>query len=245
MRISVRTDDGADLAFDCEDTWVSRWVCTDILRGRTYPWLPFVPDVQVIVDAGANCGAATVYFAHRCPGARVHAFEPGSRQRAILDRNAADHPNVSVHPFGLFSEDQWAILTPGPGDAGQSTVLPTDRSDRDGERVGLRSAGGWAAEEGIDRIDVLKVDVEGCEVDVLQSLASLLPTVKVLYVEYDTRAARRAIDELLRPTHELFSGKVLLDQGELIYLRTDLAATAAATEHIRELLRTGLADAGS
>ena len=97
--------------------------------------------------------------------------------------------------------------------------------------------GGWVAEQGLDRIDVLKVDVEGCEVDVLESLAAVLPTVKVVYVEYDSRAARRAIEALLLPSHELFSGKVLLDQGEIVYLRADLADLPAATEHLGELLR--------
>lgn len=38
------------------------------------------------------------------------------------------------------------------------------------EPVQLRAAGAWAAEQGIDRIDVLKVDVEGCEIEVLTSL---------------------------------------------------------------------------
>ena len=106
VRFTIRSDDGADVDFECADNWSSRWTSNDILTGRTYPWLPFVPDVRVILDAGANCGAATVYFAHRCPEARIHAFEPGSEQRAILDRNTADHPNVSVHPFGLYSEDR-------------------------------------------------------------------------------------------------------------------------------------------
>jgi hypothetical protein len=104
------------------------------------------------------------------------------------------------------------------------------------ERVELRAAGGWAAEQGIDRIDVLKVDVEGCEIEVLTSLAALLPTVKVLFVEYDSRHARRALGRLLDETHELYGAKMLLDQGECIYLREDLADLDQATEMLGELL---------
>jgi len=40
-----------------------------------------------------------------------------------------------------------------------------------------------------------------------------------MFVEYDSRHARRALDHLLDETHELYGGKMLLDQGECIYLR--------------------------
>lgn len=243
MRFTTRCDDGAEIEFECADTVVSRRVSEDILRGQTYPWLPFIGDVEVVLDAGANCGAASIYFAHHCPDARIHAFEPGFEQRAILDRNTADYPNVSVHPFGLFSEDRAALLYRGRGDTGHSSVFPSDRNVEVGDEVALRSAGAWVAEQGIGRIDLLKVDVEGCEVEVLSSLASLLPAVKALYVEYDLRRNRRDIDALVRETHELYIGRVLLDQGELVYLRADLAEITAATDFQAELLRRSFAAA--
>ena len=84
---------------------------------------------------------------------------------------------------------------------------------------------------------MLKIDVEGCEVEVLRSLEGMLPTVKVLYVEYDWRPARREIDQLLGRTHELYRGACFLDQGECFYLRNDLADHEAMAEHMRELLR--------
>ena len=84
---------------------------------------------------------------------------------------------------------------------------------------------------------MLKVDVEGCEVDVLESLAAVLPTVKVLYVEYDSVPRGGPSRRCCCPTHELYSGRVLLDQGEIVYLRADLADLPAATEHLGELLR--------
>lgn len=224
MRFTVASNDGMEVDFECADTLVSRWVCNEILAGKTYPWVTFVPDVEVILDVGANCGAASVYFARHCPDARIHAFEPGSEQRAILDRNAADYPNVSVHPFGLYSVDQTVALYKGDGDSGFSSVFRGAYNLEESEQVGLRSAAGWAAEAGLNRIDVLKLDVEGCEVEVLRSLQPLLPTVKVLYVEYDSRSARREIEALLAPTHDLyFSQMQFLDQGEVLYVRSDVA----------------------
>src|SRR5690606_19287103 len=101
--------------------------------------------------------------------------------------------------------------------------------------------GAWAADQGIDGIDILKVDVEGAEIEVMSGLAPLLPTVKVLYVEYDSREARKEVGRLLDATHELYTGMMFLDQGECTYLRSDLAALGVATEHLRRSFAAALA----
>ena len=67
--------------------------------------------------------------------------------------------------------------------------------------------------------------------------------VKACYLEYDSRQARRDIARLLDPTHELYTGSMFLDQGECLYLRTDLAALDAATEELRAIFARGYADA--
>lgn len=227
--------DGEAVEILCEDTLASKWVTSDILRNRTYPVLPFVADVRVVFDVGANIGAATVHFARHYPDARVHAFEPGSGQRSILRRNAADHPNVVVHPIGFDDRDREVPLYRGRDDSGMSSIHSGAWTSDEHELVTIRAAGPWATENDIERIDLLKVDAEGCELGVIGSLSPLLTTVKVIYVEYDSRASRRAIDRLLEPTHDLYVGKVLLDQGECVYLSRALADTDAATDALRAI----------
>lgn len=230
--------DGAELTFECADNWVSKWVCEPILQGRTYPAIPFVDDVRTVFDVGANCGATSVHLARLYPDATVHAFEPGSEQRAYLERNVASLPNVRVHPIGLHRHDDEVPLYRGDEDSITSSIFRRSVNVDESEQIVLRAAGAWVAEQGIEAIDVMKLDVEGCEVDVLASLAPLLPTVKLLYVEYDSRAARREIDDLLRATHEFYFGMFLaLDQGECIYLRNDLADHPDTSDTLRRLLK--------
>jgi FkbM family methyltransferase len=240
MKISVRAEDDQLIEFECADSFASRWTCAAILRGETYPFLPFVEDVRVVFDVGANCGAAAVHFARHYPRAQVHAFEPGSVARGYLEVNVAGHANVHVHPIGLYSADRPAVLFSGVDDIGQSSVFKRSSNLQEEEPIELRAAGPWAKERGIDRIDVLKVDVEGCEIDVLRSLGDLLPTVKLLYVEYDSRHARRELNRILDETHDLYAGKMFLDQGECVYLRRDVAALDAATERLRHQLERAL-----
>jgi FkbM family methyltransferase len=233
MRFTVRDDDGEPVEFECPNSVASRWTNGPILEGRTYPFLPFLDDVRVVFDVGANCGAASVHFARHHPAATVHAFEPGREARSYLERNVASLPNVWVHPFGLYSFDRQARLYRGDGDLGKASVIRRHVNLDESEPVELRAGGAWAADHGIDRIDILKVDVEGCEIEVLEGLAALLPTVKVVYVEYDSRHARKALGRLLDGTHELYVGNMFLDQGECSYLRADIAELDAATEQLR------------
>jgi hypothetical protein len=70
----------------------------DVVGGRTYPHLPFVEDVRVIVDVDAGCGAAVVHFARHHPDAQIHAFEADPEEHARLVRNVGNFGNVRVHP---------------------------------------------------------------------------------------------------------------------------------------------------
>jgi hypothetical protein len=74
-------------------------------------------------------------------------------------------------------------------------------------------------EQQITAIDVLKIDTEGCEVPILESIAAWLPEMKAIYLEYHSERDRLAIDRMLCETHILVSGKVTYPhRGELCYV---------------------------
>jgi FkbM family methyltransferase len=194
-------------------------VSEGILAGATYPQLPIDVDVATVVDVGANCGAASVYFARCYPDATVHAIEPASAAFALLERNTSSLPNVRRHRVGLHRADEVVPLYHGALDAVTASILPrADKNTAESEMVQIRDARAWTAENGITSIDVLKLDSEGCEVEILERLGDLLPTIQIAYIEYDSTGARRAIDRILEPTHELCQGLMFLDQGEMIYV---------------------------
>ncbi len=214
----------AAVEFDCFDNWLSQWVCREILAGHTYPKLPVPDDVRVVLDVGANCGAASVYFGWCYPEATVHAFEPAAAPYAFLEHNAALAPNIVTHNIGLHTHDQQVPLYAGAIDSVTGSVFPRDvKNVGASETVTLRSIAGWLDEHEISRIDVLKVDVEGCEVEVLEGLGERLRDVQVVYVEYDSAAARRRIDRVFEASHELCFGEMFLAQGEAIYVSNAIA----------------------
>ena len=94
----------------------------------------------------------------------------------------------------------------------------------------------FLCEHGIEQIDVLKIDTEGCEVPILRSLNRYLPEVKVLYVEYHSERDRRMIDEILADTHVLWRGHVnFAYRGEFCYLKRELVPDESET-HTCEIL---------
>jgi FkbM family methyltransferase len=242
VKLSTHQGGSPPADFECFDNWLSRWVCENILAGHTYPRLPGIDDVHTVVDVGANCGATSVYFARCFPEAAVHAVEPAAATFALLRRNAEPYPNIRVHNLGLHAVDRRVPLYAGAIDAGTASIFPRHGRNTDAsEEIQLRAAQAWLDEQGIESIDLLKVDAEGCEADILEDIRDLLPGVSVIYVEYDSTEDRRRIDKLLEPTHDLCHGVLFLDQGEAIYVARELLADEGRRSSIIEFFLARIA----
>lgn len=224
------------IPFQLFKTEVCFQVANDIFAGTTYPSVPFVSGVNTVLDIGANVGAASVYLSMSYPDARVYAFEPGSDALSLLQKNVAPLRNVTVFPFGLYSHDRTLSLFHGKNDSVESSVHASTRTDHESEQIRLVDASRFLYEQGIQSVDVLKIDTEGCEVPILQSLGKYLPDVKVLYVEYHSERDRRMIDGILAETHVLWRGHVKLAyRGEFCYLKRELVPDESQT-HTCEIL---------
>ena len=145
---------------------------------------------EVIIDAGANVGLASIYFASRYPGARILAIEPEAGNLELLERNVAAYPNVTVVRAALWHENapldlvdpglgQWAFMTQGRGEAEhygphvhevQGITLDT-----------------LCRDHGLERIDILKMDIEGAEREVFADPSAWIGKVDTLIVELHDR----------------------------------------------------------
>lgn len=158
------------------------WTFDEIFDRREYD-LPLPPEPRTIIDAGANIGLAAVYFAIRFPGARILALEPEARNYDLLCRNVAPYPHVEPLRAALWHEASTLDLTdPGEGewayraggDAPAGAVLT---------RVPAFSVADLMRDRGWDRIDVLKVDIEGAEREVFAHAAAWVDDVDAIIVE--------------------------------------------------------------
>jgi FkbM family methyltransferase len=212
---------GRDVELETFPDYISPGVTREILAGETYRLMPNVADVRTVFDVGANLGAASVFFACSYPDATIHSFEPGPDTYALLERNTAPFASVVPHNFGLLDQTGEHDLYRGKGSPGEASIFRRSWVSDESDRVELRSAAEFTAEAGVERIDVLKVDTEGCELPILRGLSRFLADIQVIYVEFHSKSDWRELESMLSPSHELMAGKMLFESGELVYLRND------------------------
>ncbi|OXM39688.1 FkbM family methyltransferase, partial [Amycolatopsis thailandensis] len=134
----------------------------------------------VILDVGANVGLFSIYAKRRKPNAKVIAFEPVPASVAALRRNVELHDlsGLTVHQLALGEVNRKDVaFTYYPGMPGNSTRHPETKSEHFAaqavevavEVATLSSV--LAGYSELDRIDLVKVDVEGSELEVLAGLS--------------------------------------------------------------------------
>ena len=146
--------------------------------------------VHTVIDAGANIGIASLYFAARYPKAKIYSVEPLPENFALLEANVAHEPRIK--PIK-------GCITGVPKDAVRFTTDGPTWGNRIGE-AGITVPGFTIRElcqrEGIDSIDLLKVDIEGGEKEVFES-ADFLDLVRniiiELHCEYDFESFRNDV----------------------------------------------------
>jgi non-ribosomal peptide synthase protein (TIGR01720 family)/FkbM family methyltransferase len=156
-------------------------------------------DGACIFDVGANIGLFTLFAHHACHAPRVFAFEPVPATFARLAHNVARYGlAVELYECGLWERAGTAELTFYPrmsamsglysdpaGDAdvarafmrNQSETLVdyadellAGRFDRETFTCQLRTISEVVREHGVERIDLLKIDVEKSELNVLRGI---------------------------------------------------------------------------
>jgi FkbM family methyltransferase len=144
---------------------------------------------MTVVDVGANHGMFSLEAAHLIGREGViHAFEPTPTTLAILRQNLAANALASVKVFacGLGAAPGTAQLRVHREYSGLNTLAARDvtwnrrtlRADQIID-VPITTLDLHCAGEGMDRIDFLKIDVEGFELSVLQGARRLLQTRRI------------------------------------------------------------------
>ncbi len=153
---------------------------------------------DTVLDVGANVGNHTLYLANVC-GALVHAFEPNAHLCDAIKTSAEwNRKKINVHQVGVAAV------------GGVARFEHLDPSNLGAQSLSVVSAGADAAESFIplvalddldweDPVKMIKVDVEGMELQVLAGAAQLLQRDKpILYIESQTAADFSLIKNLLK-----------------------------------------------
>ena len=121
-------------------------------------------------------------------GCRVHAFDPTERSVAWARANI-DHLLWKLHPIGIAAEDGEAEFASPANETHVSFFRAVDAAaHRQGSvRLTVRSLPSIMRDLSHDRIDLLKMDVEGFEYEVLQSMLGTSIRPAQIAVEFHHR----------------------------------------------------------
>jgi FkbM family methyltransferase len=132
----------------------------------------------VIIDCGANVGISCLYFKKLFPEATVTAFEADPRIAGILQDNLDKNmvKNVNVIPKAVWINNDGVEFGSDGADGG-SVFNSTNKNIVSSIRLKdvLDSAG---------IIDMLKMDIEGAEIEVINDCSGSLKNVRYLFVEF-------------------------------------------------------------
>lgn len=163
---------------------------------------------DTVLDIGANEGFFSSMAANIVgPNGRVIAVEPQSRLQDVVEINLALNASCPTHIIKNVVAETDAVemeITLFPGNnTGASSLVRNYRWGATKETVTTITPSTILGKVGVDRVDFVKIDVEGFEPEVIRSLLPLLRAKRIgkLLLDYHTQILSvRGIDP--QPTHD-------------------------------------------
>ncbi len=144
----------------------------------------------LIVDAGAYIGTASIRLTELYPKATIVAIEPSSRNFQLLEQNCKSHPQIHPQKFALSVRVSSTVHLFDPGQREWGfTIVPSNIpvSSRKPMEVVETTTLEQISKSYAKPIGILKLDIEGAEVELFRQSDAVLQAVPVIFVELHDR----------------------------------------------------------
>ena len=216
-------------------------------------------DSHIIFDLGAHNGWFTHCWLDWCPLAEVHAFEPYHPAYKKLSLKFNQNDNVTINNFGVGDSEEQSNLNVLESSKISNSFLTPDQQTWDeisyvtGEvnetKVNLTCLDSYVTAKNIERIFLIKIDVQGYELKVLNGAEKILDRVDHIFVEsalrplyQDAPLFTEVYEKLYQCGFHLISmqawhrGNHMLVETDMLFRRNDLA-TGISEEFDRKYVR--------
>lgn len=227
---------GTKLALTVPNDHSTRYAVAEIFKSLCYQPVAGAPAPKAILDIGANVGLAAAFFRLAYPNALIHCVEPDPFAFRVLEKNAPRIKQCILHNVGLYDSDRAMTFNSSPRPS-LSSLAVNPITDGTTIQIDCRNAGPFVRALDIDLFDLIKIDTEGAELPILRSLGDIFRKATVIHVEFHSHADRRNIDDLLTPTHLLWSGAIdAPHRGQLTYVASATAEKLVEASSNRPLV---------
>jgi FkbM family methyltransferase len=146
----------------------------------------------ISLDVGCNMGQHALVLTMN--SSKVYAFEPFEAVRRVAERrmDANRIRNIEFFPFGLGLKDEklpYYLDTESQNNATGSFLASHDANAIVQGALQIRQGDAWARSIGLDKLDLIKVDVEGFEADVIGGLRETINTRKPFIMTENTESS--------------------------------------------------------
>ena len=138
-----------------------------------------------IIDAGANIGLSSVFFAATYPDSEIIAIEPQNDNYALLTENTKNYTNIKCIKAGLWHKS--TILEVADSGGGTASFMVNETNPSNLDRVVAMSTEEILKMHNWPFVDLFKIDIEGAEKEVLSENTDWLSKTKILIIELHDR----------------------------------------------------------
>jgi FkbM family methyltransferase len=160
------------------------------IKNELHSLIKFIPNGKIFVDVGGNKGLYTQGILDIYKPQKIHVFEPSKINIEILKKKFKDNESIVINGCGLSNINSNAVLYSNNNGSGLGS-LTKRKLDHFGidfsveENVELiRFDDYWANNIDDDVIDLLKIDVEGHELEVLLGVGEKIHNIKIIQFEF-------------------------------------------------------------
>ena len=178
----------------------------------------YISETSIVLDIGANIGLHSIYFSGLAKDGSVLAFEPSLATFSILVNNVAHISNIVPINIAMSNEGKIADFFHASDNA-YSSLIDTQRKEIvsvikvpcmrvDDVVSGLR----------LDRVDFVKIDVEGLEFEVLKGMVEVISKYQpVIFCEiYKGKQSNQQPDETVQFLIEKGYRALVMCKGKLV-----------------------------
>jgi FkbM family methyltransferase len=182
--------------------------------------------IPIIIDAGANVGAASIWFARLFPRARILAVEPDAANAEVCRLNTRSLPNVNVIEAAIGSESGWVSLS---NPTNQAWAVQTTRSNEG--RVAVCTIPELVHDmQNPAKILVIKIDIEGFEDDLFANNTEWIDEVEVIIIEpHDWMLPGKGKSLNFQKIIAKRNFEILISGENLIYIRLPSHGASSST----------------
>lgn len=149
-------------------------------------------DTITIMDVGANIGEWTSMASSILPSAKIHSFEIVDSTAELMRRNIGSNPNVIINNCGLADKCGLMEVLYFPLSSVATTLVVSAKSlDLPNQRINeikqveVITGDSYVKNNNINKINFLKIDVEGAEKLVLFGFSETLSLNKIDIIQFE------------------------------------------------------------